>query len=564
MAETEQNQQDAASSCDSRVAEEVVRSFGVALNNAYLYGISHAVTSQTLGVTHETLLRAQATCGAINITVAEDGLVLNGAAVNQRSPLLRVLANHMRERDIGGFTIVPGLTRARFDALIELLSGRPESIKQGGGFAALLTERGLEGVQTSQLVYRKISEEDVVLSRKDAEKKLAEVTRADAANGEPAKPVNVDTIMAFLKGEGNADAAAQEIQKGALSPEKLADLILHAAEIRRERAAIEGGESFAGLIVGCLRKTFEGLAKDPSAKTQKGKRCLERTLLLLEKQVLEKLSGMAADVDESALALVHDTAAELRDEIEIDALAAEYMKKRQSMEANEKRIVRFLRAKGGDSAQEDDLRQRLTTAGLAPEGWRELLVKSGAPAGESAGGGAGSGSGGGISSLETVGRLALLLTGIERLCLATEASADGVASTGMKQAMAEVNAEVGRIADNAERKISELERQRVRGESEAETWSREKFFAVLSEIGQELCQPLSVIQCSIAIIRNGQAGGLTDMQTEMSDLALASGRRIETLVNRLTAISGMPKTTKPDSSIISALYDEPPAQNARG
>ena len=84
--------------------------------------------------------------------------------------------------------------------------------------------------------------------------------------------------------------------------------------------------------------------------------------------------------------------------------------------------------------------------------------------------------------------------------------------------------------------------------------SRESILAMLAEIGQEICQPLAVIKCSLDMILSKALGEISAMQKEMLDLAVESGSRVEMLANKLIEISGMPKGTKPDTEILDDVY----------
>ena len=78
--------------------------------------------------------------------------------------------------------------------------------------------------------------------------------------------------------------------------------------------------------------------------------------------------------------------------------------------------------------------------------------------------------------------------------------------------------------------------------------------AMLAEIGQEICQPLSVINCSLDMVRGKALGPLTPPQEEMLALAAESGARLDMLANKIIEISGVPKGTKPDSEILDDVY----------
>ena len=77
---------------------------------------------------------------------------------------------------------------------------------------------------------------------------------------------------------------------------------------------------------------------------------------------------------------------------------------------------------------------------------------------------------------------------------------------------------------------------------------------LLAEIVQELCQPLSVINCSIEMIKSSHLGAVSDSQLEILNLASTSGDRVKLLVDKLLELSGLPTTMTPDADIQSSLY----------
>jgi hypothetical protein len=122
----------------------------------------------------------------------------------------------------------------------------------------------------------------------------------------------------------------------------------------------------------------------PGFNTQKGRAQARKVLLQLETAILELIQGAANAGDASAGAecnrdaeSVRDVIEEMKDELEIDALAKEYVRRRLALEASEKRILRFIRNKGAGSIGDAGLKERLIGEGLSLEDWRELLVKSG-------------------------------------------------------------------------------------------------------------------------------------------------------------------------------------------
>ncbi|MFC1499312.1 hypothetical protein ACFLS1_12695, partial [Verrucomicrobiota bacterium] len=84
--------------------------------------------------------------------------------------------------------------------------------------------------------------------------------------------------------------------------------------------------------------------------------------------------------------------------------------------------------------------------------------------------------------------------------------------------------------------------------------SRKKILGILSEIVQELCQPLSVISCSIDMVTSKCLGDVPDVQVEILNTASQSASRMEVLVKEIEKISGIPDSRTPDAKILGDVY----------
>ena len=318
--------------------------------------------------------------------------------------------------------------------------------------------------------------------------------------------------------------------------------------------------------------------KDPAAKTQKGKKEIEKILQGLEEQVLTKMhdgsDGIGA-ADGAALGEVKEAVESMMDELKIEALAAEYMKKRKAIEMSEKRILRFIKMKGLDRVEETELQGKLNEGGLSDAEWKELLGKTGIESPHEATTIAGQK----LDGVVMLGHLASLLTQMEEMAQTAasvavksgaakgaEAAPGGTIETKkVTSVLAEVNQELGDIAHDAEQKIDTLIQdlradvvtEEATGGPEAEKkmrMSRRQLMVVLAEIAQELCQPLAVINCALSMILSKSLGEVTAQQAEMLDLAVNGGDKLKQLTDSLMEISGVPTTLSPDHEIQASLY----------
>ncbi|MBN1671620.1 MAG: hypothetical protein JXR37_11330 [Kiritimatiellae bacterium] len=539
--------------------ENLMRSIGQVFSNMSLYGVAHSITRSSVDTTYELLGRVLEGVKRINISMSEGRILIDGIPLELRNSLLIMLAKRLNDLEISAFTLGHGMSREEFANLIDLLSVAPEQMREMGQFADVVAERGLQHVQAEKVMYQQVSEGTVVVDKDELAKKEVAAAAAPA----------IDQIVAFLKGDVSADGdkAAAGLQNVASDADKLAELIMESAAVRQKDPNIGEGESLANIVVGCLRRTFQGLTKNPSARTQKGRKAVKKTLFLLEKELLDKLRSFSQHgEDAEADRLIAQAMEEMQEEMEIDTLAADYMKKRKAAEQVEDRVRRFIKNRGETRLAETELEAKLRDGGLTPDGWRELVVKSGAAPAAGMGGGAGPG---GQDPAAGFGMLAALLSRLEeKIESAAKAPGETSSQAAFNSAVAQVSDEVSSVTEKTAQKIDRLSEQVQKSVDDAppdmaeldkgtgQQMSRRLLFATLSEIVQELRQPLSVVNASVGMIAKRQLGEVSVSQQEMLNLAANSGERIEHLIDKLAEISGMPDTVHPDQRIVKNLYEK--------
>lgn len=84
--------------------------------------------------------------------------------------------------------------------------------------------------------------------------------------------------------------------------------------------------------------------------------------------------------------------------------------------------------------------------------------------------------------------------------------------------------------------------------------SHKEYMSRYAELTQEIAQPLTVTNGVIELLRNGQAGALSEAQTNFLDLALESVDRVNQLIKYMHTLSGEPESYSPDMNIIKETY----------
>jgi hypothetical protein len=534
---------------DGSDATELVRSFGAILSNTELYGAEHSVTKKSFDECFGLFSAVLDLIGEITFTASDETVVVNGIMVESKNPLIKTFGEQIQGLGVSSFSISKGMTREKFSTLVTILNASADDLKEQGGFAGALEQSGLDHVHAKRFVYQQVAEDEVIMSKDDAEEEAALARRheTDAA--------------AFLTGQRDAEDASglEGLQDLGNDAARLGDAVMEAA-----RAQQEPGASLVDSVKTCLERAHDGLMKDPSLKTKKKKQQLTRTLKKLQSDIIARMKDEGEPPEGIAeLAGLIDG---MVDELRIDALADEYLKKRKAIESSEDSILRFLGKRKGVALQDSDLLEKLSKGGLTAAELEDLVFRSGSGGGGEGSGGGGLGYGGSGSGSPIADHLSSLLTKMATK-LEEGAENEDVAIEAFGKALEQVDKEVRSLVNRTERKIDEMiqdatadaaERARAKQEgreAEPPKLSPDKLYELLGEIGQELCQPLAVMNCSIDMLSSNSFGGVTPQQKEMLELAATSGERMRTLIDKLIEIAGVPETVAPDADIVGSLYE---------
>jgi thioredoxin reductase len=256
---------------------DLIRSIGQAMTNSNLYSIRHPVTASAIEHAYERFVPLMEQCGSITFALFEDHLTVNGELVDTNNHLAAKFAERMRSLGIEGFTAEKETTPDEFVRLVLFFASN--AMADGSkGPAALSTECGFDHVKSKTVRYEQVLDGQAVVDDKTA-------SQVQSLRG-----FVVENIMAFLKGDVDSDgkAALGNLENVENNAQALGEMILKAAVVRQQSPDLSQGETLGRLVVGCLRRTFSSLSADPAARTQKGEKALTRSLIMLEKDVLDR------------------------------------------------------------------------------------------------------------------------------------------------------------------------------------------------------------------------------------------------------------------------------------
>ncbi len=541
---------------------QALAAIGRALGLTAIYGPDHFRTQQAVEEAWRTLASELKAKPEISIGLGNGQLLVNGSPVDtRRQPQVRTLENRLASLKTNGFSIHRDLNEAGFKHLMSLLF-----TARAGDFDKTLKESSLPGIYGGQLVWTSAmsKESPGVLSRTTngaeggrgaggatdtssrtpAEAVGMRAARTKALSQRPPSPSSwpdsdprVQQIIAFLKGDATADTpeTRQAVAQFTGDADRLASLILKAATIYPSSADVSAGESLADVVIGCLRRAYQGArgSGPPPSKTRRPE--LRKALLLLESNILRRLHELTQREDPAADARISQAIQELTTEAEIDLVAAELLEHRKGIERTETRLRQYAQSHSAQMVE-----AALKGVGLPESEWRKLVITGhgGSGGGESEGG---KGKSGFPSTPAGLGALALALERFEALMRgnAEELAEANRLADMIRQGVESATRTAESAVERLEREINKSGRPAVT-EGHVDKFKRDELIEILAEIAQELLQPLTVINCTLSMSLGGEAGQLSPEQENLLRMAQYSGERLDKIVQHLIRIVGYP------------------------
>lgn len=511
-------------SADGKEISEILRtvliSLGRGLGTVAVYGTAHPSVEQIIDQTFRDIQTALQEKKSITIGTFNGSLTVDEEPVVVRDVPIRTLEKRLNAMKISHLALTRGLTRNELKKLISALC-TPGDIQM----KETLSGAGLDHIEMEDVKYVALRKGEQKTGAGDGEKESSE---PGSANG--ISPVKVSQIIAFLKGETSGDPSGA-VKKMISDPERLGQMIMEAAAIRQTAVSSENSESLADIVIGCLRRTCEGLKKETEFKSPQGKVNLAKAMMLLEKNVLDKIHAAIGARHPEIDRRIFDAIREMEEERQFEMLTAHYFDQRRKLEKAEEKLVESIQKQGPEKA-----RGQIGTSDIPAKDWQRLMVKAGV---ETASGSGGSGTGDSFD----MSALAVVLEKLEGL-MQIESSDPEQIQTAVNVTRNGLNV----YADRIESRIQELEGQIDLGnrnaltvEDHAEHLGREELMMEVSRLTLALLQPLTVVNASVeASLRYAEQ----KVQRELLDLAYESGKRMQSLTKRLMTLVGYPVLEK--------------------
>ena len=504
---------------------DALNAIGRAVNAVTTYGVCHPVFCQAIAAAMISLQILFINRRKIRLGICDDVMTVDDVPVDIRGAVLKSVEHRLIRLRIGCLSIRRGVTEGELVKLAELLAGN-----QAEAFRAGAKQANFSHIDPQTASLRSVRDDQAVVGLEDLAARRgaheAIVIEEEPSASSPEPTVHVEQIVAFLKGDIPAHAAGKELVELASDPSHLGRLIMESVAIRQTASQLEG-ESFGDIVLGCLRRTYGGLREKPVFQSTKGIVTLKKSLLLLEKSMLEKVRQLAGDPNPELDRQIVQTIREMDENLGFELAANEYVAQRDALCENEQRLRSYVQEKGVEMAEE-----LISGIDFPSSDWRRIVVESQ----HSDGTGTTSSIVAGLDSLATVFEK---LEALVKSGGGNEGEIEGLLGQA-SQTLDETLCSTREKLDNLSNQLSESEKDTGTIGGQASDMDRKELLSSISEISQELMQPLTAITASLEMLLGGYAGALNHDQRTMLEIASNSGEHLTFLMKELIDIVGFP------------------------
>jgi hypothetical protein len=485
---------------------DILMAIGRGLGTISVYGPEHPsvtrIIEESFKPLQETLNKRRVTLGSVN-----GGLTVNEEPVVVTEMPIRTLEKRLVSMKVSHLVLRAGLSQEEFKQLLLALSASSsDQMKE------TLAKKGAKNIELEDVKY---------VTLRKGEKKAGIGGSGDGGSNIP--QAQISQIVAFLKGEPGSNVASTGLKQAMADPQKLGQMILEAAAVRQKTGAIEQGESLADIVMGCLRRTYDGLTQESEFRSAQGKATLAKTMMLVEKTIIDKIRGSGTaespGLEQRILAGIRD----MGKERQFDMLSTHYEEQCLKRKKTEETLTELIKQIGPERA-----REKLLASGIPTQDWHRLMAQP-PPSSSSENSG---GSGGlDISAIATV------LDKLDGLLQLAETN-----PTEAKNKIQDARQGIDEYSSLANAKIHEIE-ERVQESSAKE---RDKLILEISKLTLSLMQPLTVINGSIEA-----AMATTDasIQKDLLELAYESGQSLDKMTKRMIELTDFPELNEADDHL---------------
>ncbi|MDD3275601.1 MAG: hypothetical protein PHP93_00975 [Kiritimatiellales bacterium] len=473
-----------------------------------VYGKDHPAVDLIIDKSFDAFQQTLQQKKTVSIGTFHGTLTINEEPVIARDMPIRTLEKRLSAMKISHMTLSGGLPRSELkEFLLVLCAPSDDEMK------VLFASAELPHIKMEDVKYVALRDGEIKASKNSVYS--GGNVDADAAQNQSSQ--QIEQIIALLKSDPG-DVVSPDVKQMLSDPEKLGGTILEAAAVCQKTALLEESGSLTDIVIGCLRRTYDGMREESEFKSARGKATLAKTMLLLEKSVLDRVRNSMGTQEPDLDRRIMDGIREMEVERQFDMLSTHYTEQRGKQAKVEKRLVEFIQKNGIEKA-----REQLAVSGLSFQDQQRLIMQS-----------SGALPNGSEKDMHIIATVLERLDGLMQINNAEQAQAS------VDEARRGINA----YSIQIESQIKEIENQLQQGEKSPKR--RNKLLMEISKLTLSLMQPLTVINGSIeaALMTANEA-----LHKELLNMAHQSGLCMFDMTSRMIALVGYPELSEADSHL---------------
>lgn len=266
---------------------DLCKRLGLALGNAAMYGMEHAVTAASQAAAYQVLIALLDLYSEIEWCLLDDALLMNGKPVDTSRGTAQVLVEQMRRGNIHNFAFCSPFERREFSSFLSILSAEPGSALIEEGVDAAVAKADFKSIRVDKAVYERVGKKGAEKKEMPAETMAATGAGGRAAGGhsavkaEKSRVFDLDSEYLSLD-EGDVSGGVPSTFPGALD---IAAQAAHYLEKRRE--IMREHSSIIDMVKRC--------AKDPASLDALREALMSSGVSAAEWSVLLSESGVDRD-----------------------------------------------------------------------------------------------------------------------------------------------------------------------------------------------------------------------------------------------------------------------------
>ena len=266
------------------VASSLLRALGLLIGQAGIYGPSHNVTQNAARIVFPEIEQAVGKHGAIEITLREKKLLVNGMDL-EASGSGKNLLDRMALHKVEGIAFLAPANMDEFLKCITLFGTAPTTLAADGGFENAMKQANLRSVQVVNVTYRRVSKDQ------------ANATTAQPGTERPDKPLRTtrrpnETAAAVLDLTPLPEDISDSPSSTTPSDPFFTDSVPRSAsvEARQQQTAVVRQQR-ASTLASMLRQAATILEQETAGENQNQPAAIEGTV----SQIRDMLTTMTTD-----------------------------------------------------------------------------------------------------------------------------------------------------------------------------------------------------------------------------------------------------------------------------